>query len=132
LGDARERNAYPLRRMLDAGLVVNGGSDTDVTPINPILGIHAAVNPPYIENAILPAEALQLFTTQAARTIFSEKIQGSIEIGKLADLTILSADPLQTRPDKIKDIQVWMTIKAGEIVHQSPHFQALEKDYRYA
>jgi len=44
LGDARERAGYPLRRFLDAGLVVGGGSDSDVTPIDPVLGMHAAVN----------------------------------------------------------------------------------------
>ncbi len=118
LGDARDRRAYPLRGLLDAGLVVGGGSDSDVTPIDPILGIHAAVNPPYAEHAVTPQEALRMFTIEAARTAFEERQKGSIEEGKLADLTVLSQNPLAVAPAALKDIQVIMTIKGGEITYQ--------------
>jgi predicted amidohydrolase YtcJ len=118
LGDARERAGYPLRRFLDAGLVVGGGSDSDVTPIDPVLGMHAAVNPPYPENGVTPYEALAMFTIEAAKTAFEEDVKGSLRPGKLGDVTVLSRDPLKVPPDKIRDIEVVMTVKGGQVVYQ--------------
>jgi predicted amidohydrolase YtcJ len=118
LGDTRERFAYPLRSLLDAGLTVNGGSDSDVTPIDPLLGIHACVNPPYPEHALRVEEALRLFTMDAARTAFEEHHKGTLEPGKLADLTVLGGDPCKSPGEAIKDIPIMMTIKAGKIVYQ--------------
>ncbi|MBN1486320.1 MAG: amidohydrolase, partial [Anaerolineae bacterium] len=57
LGDERASGAYPLRKFLDAGLLVGGGSDSDVTPMDPLFGIHAAVNQPYPESSISVIEA---------------------------------------------------------------------------
>jgi len=116
LGEKRNRRAYPLREFLDAGIVVSGGSDSNVTPINPILGIHAAVNPPYRQNAISPAAALRLFTIDGAFTAREEKVRGSLTPGKAADITVLDQNPLAVAPDAIKDIEVMMTIYQGKIV----------------
>ena len=116
LGDARERAGYPLRRFLDAGITVGGGSDSDVTPIDPLLGMHAAVNPPYPENAVTPREALAMFTIEATKTAFEEKVKGSIKPGKYGDVTVLSKDPTAVAPDEIREIKAVMTIKGGEIV----------------
>ena len=118
LGDARERAGYPLRRFLDAGIIVNGGSDSDVTPIDPMLGIHAAVNPPYPENALTPWEALGMFTIEGAKTVFEEDVKGSILPGKYGDITVLSKDPLKVPSDKIREIEAVMTIRGGEIVYR--------------
>ncbi len=116
LGEKRDRQAYPLRKMLDAGIVLGGGSDSDVTPMDALLGIHAAVNPPYPENAITPIEALRMYTTDAARVAFEEHRKGKISIGMQGDLVVLDQDPLTIDPTKIKDIKVLHTIHKGEII----------------
>ena len=117
-GEERERKAYPNRKFLDAGVVLAGGSDSNVTPMNTLLGIHAAVNHPYPEHRITVKQALRMFTIDAAYSAFEEKKKGSVEAGKLGDLTILSECPYDTAPEKIKDIKVLMTIKEGKIVYQ--------------
>jgi predicted amidohydrolase YtcJ len=70
------------------------------------------------EQGITPREALHLYTLGSARTQFAERILGTIEPGKLADLVVLNADPLTVQPHSIKDIQVDMTIVDGRIVHE--------------
>ena len=118
-GEERERKAYPNRKFLDAGVVLAGGSDSNVTPMNTLLGIHAAVNHPYPEHRITVKQALQMFTIDAAYSAFEEKKKGSVEAGKLGDLTILSESPYDTSPEEIKNIKVLMTIKEGKIVYQA-------------
>jgi hypothetical protein len=117
LGPERERAGYPLRAFLDAGITVGGGSDSDVTPMVPLLGIHAAVNQPYPESSVTVEEALRMYTIEAARTTFGEKVRGSIKEGRAADLVVLAENPLDVTRDRIKDIQVVMTMKGGEVTH---------------
>lgn len=118
VGDERDRKAYPLRRFLDAGIVVGGGSDSGVTPMDPLLGIHSAVNPPYEENAVSLLEAIEMFTCKGAYTAHEEAEKGSLEIGKIGDLSVLSEDLLQCSPDRIKDIEIYATIKNGNVVYE--------------
>lgn len=118
LGTERERRGYPLRAFLDAGIVVGGGSDSDVTPMDPLLGIHAAVNPPYPENKVTVEEALAMFTREAAKIAFQEHQTGTIEEGKLADLVILDHNPLLTEAASLKDITVLATMKGGKWVYK--------------
>ncbi|MDR1966132.1 MAG: amidohydrolase [Synergistaceae bacterium] len=117
LGEARERGGYPHRRMLDAGIVIGGGSDSDVTPIDPLLGMHAAVNPPYPENAVTPKEALEMFTSCAALIAGEQDIKGTLAVGKLGDLSVLNDDPLLVPGHAIRDIGVSLTIKEGQITY---------------
>jgi len=119
LGEQRDRQAYPLRRLLDAGVVLGGGSDSDVTPMDALLGIHAAVNPPYPENAITPLEALRMYTTDAAIVAFEDDRKGKISVGMQGDLVVLDQDPLIIDPTKIKDIKVLYTIHQGNVVFSS-------------
>lgn len=118
LGEARERAGYPLRRFLDAGIVVGGGSDSDITPMDPLLGIHAAVNQPYPENAVTPYEAVRMYTIDAARTSFLDHEKGSLAIGKQGDLVVLSEDPMTVDPRRIKDIRILATVYQGEVVFE--------------
>ncbi|WKY47398.1 amidohydrolase [Eubacteriaceae bacterium ES3] len=118
VGSDRSQRAYPLKEFLEAGLLVNGGSDSNVTPINPMLGIHAAVNPPYSENAITAYQALRLFTIDGAYTAKEETTRGSLLPGKAGDITVLSDNPLAITPDKLKDLTVEMTISNGKIMYQ--------------
>jgi len=116
LGEERNRRAYPLRRLLDAGIILGGGSDSDVTPMDALLGIHAAVNPPYPENALTPYEAVRMYTSDAARVAFEEDRKGKISVGMQGDLVVLDADPMTIDSQKIKDIKVLYTIHKGEII----------------
>lgn len=117
LGENREKRGYPLRRFLDAGIVVGGGSDSDVTPLDALLGIHAAVNQPYPENSITPYEAVRMFTSHAARCGYEFDKKGTLEIGKQGDLVILRNDPLSCNHSSIKDIDILMTVHKGILVY---------------
>lgn len=117
-GEERERKAYPLRKFADAGVVMAGGSDSNVTPMDPLLGIHSAVNHPYPEHRISVHEALRMFTIDGAYSAHEEHRKGSLKVGKLGDLTILAENPYKVDPTRIKDISIEMTVKNGNITYQ--------------
>jgi len=119
LGEEREKAGYPLRRFLDAGLCVGGGSDSDVTPLDSMLGIHAAVNPPYPENAVTPYEAVRMYTSEGARCGWEEDTKGKLIPGMQADMTILEADPMAVDPRTIKDIRVLGTVRKGDLIYRN-------------
>jgi predicted amidohydrolase YtcJ len=117
---------YRIKAPLESGVVVAGSSDAPVVPCNPLAGINAAVTRQaesgqtvLPEEAVSPLQALALYTVNSAYASFEEDIKGSITPGKLADIIILSDDPAQVAPEKIKDIMVEMTIIGGEIVYES-------------
>ncbi len=114
LGDRRtETNRY--RAMLDAGVHLAFGSDG--MPMDPLLGIHHAVNAPAEAQRLTVAEALRAYTHGAAYAGFDEDRLGTVEAGKLADLVVLEESPWE-RPDAIRDIGVVMTVVDGKIVHE--------------
>ncbi|MCT4619572.1 MAG: amidohydrolase [Marinisporobacter sp.] len=113
LGKNRRQYTNPIKRIIESGMVVLGSSDSDITPISPVLGIHSAVNCCNVE----VLDALKMYTVNGAYGVFEENKKGSIEIGKLGDLVILDENPLTVEKDKIKDIKVMMTIKEGNILH---------------
>nr|WP_239559052.1 amidohydrolase [Sporohalobacter salinus] len=115
LGARRAKRTNPYRNIIDAGCLIIGGSDSDVTPMNPLLGIHGAVNHSNPEQQLTIKEALKLFTINAARATSEEDIKGSIEVGKVANFTILNQDLLAVSKEKIKDIKVIKTIINGKI-----------------
>lgn len=118
VGKARARWVYPFKTLMDEGLVVASGSDCPVEPINPLLGIWAAVaRKSFPEEGLTVEEALRTYTLNAAYASFDEEKGGSIEVGKFADLTILSDDLLEVSPDRIKDVVVDMTIVGGKVVY---------------
>ncbi len=122
LGEEREKAGYPLRRMLDAGLCVGGGSDSDITPLDSLLGIHAAVNPPYPENAVTPYEAVRMYTSEGARCGWEDDCKGKLVKGMQADMVVLADDPMQIDPRTIKDIKVLGTIRKGKLVYDNGFF----------
>lgn len=118
LGNERCKRAYPFRLILDAGLKVAGGSDSDITPISPLLGIYSCLshfNP--IQNLSL-YEAIKLFTRDAAYFAFEEKDKGTLEIGKQGDVVILKGDIEQTNIKDIKDMKIEKTIVKGKVVYE--------------
>jgi len=113
---------YRVKSFLDAGLVVAASSDAPVVPDNPLIGIYAAVTrraetgqEVLPKEAISPQQALAMYTTNAAYASFEETIKGAIAPGRLADMAILSADPLKSAPEQIKEIRVEMTILDGRV-----------------
>jgi predicted amidohydrolase YtcJ len=122
----RQEWLYRTKSFLDSGLVVAGSSDSPVVPDNPLVGIYAAVTRRaksgqrvLPEEAVSPRQALAMYTTNAAYASFEEDIKGAIAPGKLADMVILSADPLKTPPEQLKDIKVEMTIIDGRVTWQA-------------
>ena len=118
LGKTRARWTYSFKMLIRKGVLVTGGSDCPVEPISPLLGIYAAVGrEKFPQERITVEEALRIYTINAAYVSFEEKIKGSIEAGKLADLVVLSDDLRKIEPSKIKDVRVELTIIGGKIVY---------------
>ena len=118
LGPKRARWTYPFKTLIGEGVPTVGGSDCPVEPIRPLLGIQAAVSrKSFPEEQISVDEALRMYTIDAAFASFEEDAKGSIEVGKLADLVVLSRDPRRVLPDEIKDIVVETTFVGGRMVH---------------
>lgn len=106
LGKPRLERVHPYRSILDAGIPICGGSDSPVTPYNPLAGIQAAVTHPNQAERVQLVEALRMFTRTAAWSAFEEAEKGSIEAGKLADLVVLGNDPYQVPVDTLDAIDV--------------------------
>ena len=113
---------YRIKSFLGGGLMVAGSSDSPVVPDNPLVGIYSAVTRRaesgqelLPEECISAEQALAMYTTNAAYASFEENIKGSITRGKLADMVVLSADPIKSPPERIKDIRVEMTIVDGKV-----------------
>jgi hypothetical protein len=124
VGKNRARWVYPFKTLMREGMIVASGSDCPVEPINPILGIWAAVaRKSYSEESLTVEEALRTYTLNAAYASFDEEKKGTIEAGKFADLTILSDNVFDVSPDDVKKIRVEMTIVDGGVVYVSEHFQ---------
>jgi predicted amidohydrolase YtcJ len=118
LGVKRAKWLHPLKTLIQEGIKVAGGSDCPMEPLNPMLGIQdVVVRECFPEQRLSIEEALGLYTIYAAYSSNEEKVKGSIEEGKFADLTILSKDPLTVTANEINCIKVEMTIINGEIVY---------------
>lgn len=119
----RAANSYAIKTMLNSGATVVFGSDAPVEKIDPLLGIHAAVtrqradNTPdggwYPEQRFTMHETIYAFTMAAAITAGQQARQGSITVGKLADLTILDADIFAVAGDEILDVGIAGTMVGG-------------------
>lgn len=126
LGQARMKYYFPHRTYLEKGIISVGNSDWYVTSANIAKQIYGLVTRKTftgeivgLEQAISVMDALRLYTINAAYASFEEKIKGSIEPGKLADLTVLDRDILSVPAEEIKDIKVETTIVGGEIIYQA-------------
>ena len=128
IGKKRINEAYPLKDFLDNGVKMCFGTDWTVAPLNPLLGIYAAVtrrtlddkNPDgwIPEQKISLEDAIKCYTINCAYASFEEDIKGTIETGKLADLIVLSEDIFSIDPIKIKDVKVEMTVFDGEVIYK--------------
>jgi predicted amidohydrolase YtcJ len=119
------QEAVPLRRWLDAGLPI--AQSSDYGPYPPLFTLWQSlarrdaltgdvVGP---DQRISREEALRIYTRNGAYATFRERDVGSIEVGKLADLVVLDADPLTCAEEQIPDVAVLATIVGGQIVYDS-------------
>jgi predicted amidohydrolase YtcJ len=120
---AAQKWLYPFKSLMDSGIVVAGSSDSPVVPLHPLTGIQAAVTrraesgqTVLGSEGITPGQAMDMYTLNAANVAFEEKIKGTLSPGKLADIVMLSGDPLESPSGEIKEIRVEMTLIGGEVV----------------
>ncbi|PKN68248.1 MAG: amidohydrolase [Deltaproteobacteria bacterium HGW-Deltaproteobacteria-12] len=123
LGPERGVRISPLKSALQRGIRFSIHSDCPVTPVSPLFCVHAAVNRLTSSGKVLgpefrltPEEALRAVTIDSAWQTFEEDIKGSIEVGKLADFTILDRNPLKIAPEQIRNIEVKEVVIGGEKV----------------
>ena len=126
LGWERARWLHPLKSLLEAGVKVVGGSDCPMEPLSPLLGMQEIVaRKDFPEQRLSVEEALRMYTIDAAFSSGEEKVKGSIEVGKLADLTVLSSNPVTVASEQINDIEVAMTIVDGKVVYSSGYSERI-------
>lgn len=127
IGKERCRYTYAFKSLLEKGVRLACGSDWTVAPLDPLSGIYAAVtrqttdgkNPQgwIPEEKISLEEAIKGYTLNGAYAEFSEKIKGSLEKGKLADLVVLNQNIFKILPEEIKNVRVKMTILNGKLIY---------------
>jgi len=128
LDEKRLKGTYAFRTLLDTGGVLAFGSDSPVAPINPLFGVYGAVTRRTLddknplgwmpEQKITVDEAVRAFTYGSAYAEFQEKWKGTLEVGKLADLVILSDDIFSIDPTKIGQVKVLKTVVDGKVVYE--------------
>lgn len=116
IGKERAEKRCMLRRVMDHGITVGGGSDAPVVSMNPFLGIHAAVNHSVEASRIGVYEAIAMVTSAASVLGFEETVRGTIERGKSADFAFVNRDPFTETPTKLDQIRVRRTIYRGKTV----------------
>lgn len=127
LGEERsKKGAYPWRSLLDAGVVIANGTDAPVEDVDPIQSFYASVTRKradsgfefFEEQKMTRAEALYSYTLGNAFAAFEEKLKGSIEVGKLADITILSNNLLTCKDEEILRTKVLYTVIDGKVKYK--------------
>lgn len=127
IDEERLKGTYAFRSLLNSGAVLAFGSDSPVAPLNPILGVYAAVTRQTLDgknpNGWIPAEKLTVeetiraFTYGSAYGEFQDKVKGTLEPGKYADLVMLSHDIFTMDPTRIRDAKVLLTVVGGKAVY---------------
>ena len=127
IGAERAKGTYAFRSLLDSGAVLAFGSDWHVAPMEPLMGIFAAVTRRTLddlrpggwvpEQKITVAEAVHAFTMGGAYASFEEKLKGSIEPGKLADLAVISDDIFSVTGADIEKARVDITVYDGRVIY---------------
>jgi len=130
IGQERSKDAYAWKSLLDNGASLALGSDWPVEPLDPRRGLYSAVTRQNIEQdlpeggwfpeqKLTLAEAIECFTSGSAYASFEENLKGTLEPGKLADLTIFGLDIFSHEPEDILTAPVIYTIVGGKIVYQA-------------
>jgi predicted amidohydrolase YtcJ len=134
-GQARARNAPPLRTLIDSGVSLGAGTDAlRSSNYSPMLCLWWLVTGKSVAGTqirdpsqnVTRVEALRMYTMGSAWFTFAEKRKGSIEPGKLADLAVLNADYLTVPEDQIRSIESILTMVGGRVVYAASPFSSLE------
>ncbi|HEM46557.1 MAG TPA: amidohydrolase, partial [Alphaproteobacteria bacterium] len=132
LGPGRtEARAYPFRDLWDAGALIINGTDAPVERVNPWASI-AGMATGRMENGeifvphhlLTREEALATYTINPARAAFEEDWRGSLEVGKLADVTVVDADPLSVPEEALSNLETLMTIVGGQVAWEAEELEA--------
>ncbi len=126
LGDKRaEEGAYVWQKLMKSGAIVSNGTDAPVEDVSPIASFHATVSRKlkdgsvfYPDQRMSREEALKSYTWNAAYAAFEEDIKGSLEVGKLADIVVLSKNIMEVEEDDIPSTEIVYTIVGGKVVYQ--------------
>ncbi len=128
IGKERMESSYDWKGMIDRGIHASMGSDSPVETFSVMAGIYEAVTRKdlsgkpeggwMMDKAVSVSEAILGYTYEGAYATFEENIKGTLEVGQLADMVVLSEDILSIDPERIKEVQVLMTIMDGKIVFQ--------------
>ncbi len=124
LGPERAKRISPLKSALDRGIIFSTHCDTPVTPMKPLLSVWSSVNRLTSSGQVLGEnqrisviDALKTITIWAAYQHNEENIKGSLEPGKLADMVILDANPLEINKENINSIKVLTTIVGNTVCY---------------
>ena len=123
LGEARaESGAYIWRAFLDAGVLINNGTDVPVEDIDPLANFHSSVARETADGSVFYAdqrmtriEALRSYTINNAVAAFEEEFKGSLEVGKLGDIVVLDRNILAVPDDELPEAKVELTIVGGVV-----------------
>jgi predicted amidohydrolase YtcJ len=128
IGSERAKTTYAFRSLLDAGATLAFGSDWTVAPLDPLLGVYAAVTRRTIDGATpggwIPAEritveeALRAYTAANARALFYDRT-GVLAPGRAADLVVLDRDVTAIPPETIPETRVLATVVGGRVVFRA-------------
>ena len=123
IGPERAKTTYPFRSILDAGGILTFGSDWPVAPLDPLVGVYAAVTRQTFDGAnpdgwqpqekITLEEALRAYTRMNAYAVFEDGVGGTLELGKRADFVVLSEDPRAIDAAALSRIDVLETVVGG-------------------
>jgi len=129
IGPERIKTTYAFRSLLDRHAHVAFGSDWTVAPIDPLLGIYAAVTRRTLdgkhpggwvpEQKITVEEALHAYTAEAAYGVFAERTRGRLSPGYKADLVLLDQDLTRIPPEAIERAKVRVTVVGGRVIYQA-------------
>jgi predicted amidohydrolase YtcJ len=127
VGERRLTKAFPFRTLLKNGVIIAGGSDSPgYWPVDPLRDIATAASRKMRwgdvwvpEERISVSEDFAMHTTTASWVGFEENDKGTLEVGKLADIAVLADDPFAIAPEKIRELQVEMTLVGGEVKFQA-------------
>ena len=128
IGKERMEGSYDWRGMIDRGIHASMGSDSPVETFSVMAGIYEAVTRKDLtgmpaggwmaDKAITVKEAVNGYTYEGSYASFEENVKGTLEVGRLADMVVLSEDIMAIAPERIKEVKVEMTIMDGKIVYQ--------------
>ena len=129
-GPERCATVLPLRSLLDAGVVLAFGTDFNLTPLDPRIGLYAAVSRQTLdsepadgwhpEERISLEEAISAYTRGSAMAEGADAFKGTLSVGKLADLVLLSDDVFALAPRELLEVEVEATIVGGTVVYERP------------